>query len=293
MRRAGHLEFGLDRPRDRHRRRGRGRGRGPVGRGRGGPRLGQVLEQPAPVRRAASGLPTRGDSGRDPPRALRGLVRAPARDPRGRAGARRPAASPAELDALASRLSAPGYYAPRFTDAERAVIAEETAEARGCSGMPERRPRPAAPARPRPRLTVARLGERLVERRLEPEERPLPGPALLDEPPARRPEPRPPARVGEQVQHRPGEGLRLPARRRSRPGSAPMPSFASGVATTALPMASASSSLFCSPAAARIGATQTSALAIQSAGSSTVPVTVTPSRPCRAWTFGSGSRPTR
>jgi hypothetical protein len=45
-------------------------------------------------------------------------------------------ASPAEIDALAARLSPPAYYAPRFTSAERAVIAEETAEARGLLGYP-------------------------------------------------------------------------------------------------------------------------------------------------------------
>lgn len=45
-----------------------------------------------------------------------------------------PPASPAELDALTARISAPAYYAPRFTDAERAIIAEETAEARGLLG---------------------------------------------------------------------------------------------------------------------------------------------------------------
>lgn len=43
-------------------------------------------------------------------------------------------ATPAELDAMAARISAPAYYAPRFTDAERAAIAEETAEARGLLG---------------------------------------------------------------------------------------------------------------------------------------------------------------
>jgi hypothetical protein len=43
-------------------------------------------------------------------------------------------AAEAELDTLAGRLSAPGYYAPGFTDEERAVIAEETAEARGLLG---------------------------------------------------------------------------------------------------------------------------------------------------------------
>jgi hypothetical protein len=40
----------------------------------------------------------------------------------------------AELDGLAARLSPPAYYAPRFSDAERAAIAEETAEARGLLG---------------------------------------------------------------------------------------------------------------------------------------------------------------
>jgi hypothetical protein len=39
-----------------------------------------------------------------------------------------------ELDTLAARLSAPSYYAPGFTAEERAVIAEETAEARGLLG---------------------------------------------------------------------------------------------------------------------------------------------------------------
>ncbi len=43
-------------------------------------------------------------------------------------------ADEAELDTLAGRLSAPGYYAPGFTDEERGVIAEETAEARGLLG---------------------------------------------------------------------------------------------------------------------------------------------------------------
>ena len=72
-----------------------------------------------------------------------------------------------------------------------------------------------------------------------------------------------------------------------------MPSLAARVATTALAIARYSSSLFCSPAAARIGATQTAALAIQSAGSGTVPVTAMPSRPSSALTAGGGSRPTR
>ena len=46
-------------------------------------------------------------------------------------------------------------------------------------------------------------------------------------------------------------------------------------------------------AAARIGATQTEARAIQSAGSSTVPVTVIPSLPSSVCTACAGSRPTR
>jgi hypothetical protein len=43
-------------------------------------------------------------------------------------------ATATELDTLASRLSAPSYYAPGFTAEERAVIAEETAEARAILG---------------------------------------------------------------------------------------------------------------------------------------------------------------
>lgn len=40
----------------------------------------------------------------------------------------------AGLDAQAARLSPPAYYTPRFTDAERAVVAAETAEARALLG---------------------------------------------------------------------------------------------------------------------------------------------------------------
>jgi hypothetical protein len=45
-----------------------------------------------------------------------------------------PAAPAAELDAQAARLSPPAYYAPRFTAEERAIVHEETAEARGLLG---------------------------------------------------------------------------------------------------------------------------------------------------------------
>ena len=41
---------------------------------------------------------------------------------------------PAALDAMAARLAAPAYYAPRFTDAERDAIARETREAGGMLG---------------------------------------------------------------------------------------------------------------------------------------------------------------
>jgi hypothetical protein len=47
--------------------------------------------------------------------------------------ARLPVTEP-ELESLAARLSPPGYYAPGFSEAEEAIIAEETAEARGRLG---------------------------------------------------------------------------------------------------------------------------------------------------------------
>ena len=49
------------------------------------------------------------------------------------AHARLPVTEP-ELEGLAARLSPPGYYAPGFSEAEEAIIAEETAEARGRLG---------------------------------------------------------------------------------------------------------------------------------------------------------------
>lgn len=51
------------------------------------------------------------------------------------AHARLPATEP-EIEGLAARLSPPAYYAPGFSDGERAVIAEETAEARELLGYP-------------------------------------------------------------------------------------------------------------------------------------------------------------
>ena len=77
----------------------------------------------------------------------------------------------------------------------------------------------------------------------------------------------------------------------SASSGARIPSFAIVEATTALPEAIYSISLFCMPPAASIGFTQTWAERMRTPTSGTVPVTVMPFAPPRAWTSGAGSRP--